>query len=528
VDLAGLRDLAGEGVEAAVGGGAADPAGVRVAGEAYEPEVGEHDLAVGVDQHVVGLEVAVHEARGVDGREPASGLHVEVDDLLPGLAALGVAQGRAADPMHDDVKVALGLAGVVDRDDVRVGELGEHAGLAEQPDALGLEVVGVVLAQDLDRDLLVEVGVATEEDRALAPAAEHAVDGVLAQQRRHDAGLAHRLLVGAVQGAGAVVVDHRGDDVAALAVGDPAAGAALGAGVVVHGAAGGQRHLVPKRLREGLGVRRRQVIGVAVHRASGSTLARRSDPPRLQFLFDGRDLVLRRLALARRERRQARLPPLERRQRPVAAPPLLQLGDAPAQRLEAASEPAADGGHAEPAERHADLRRRHVLEVVEVDRELLLERHLAQRLDQLRQLLTLTQRPRQRGPEVRDAGDPKVQVLPARASTKLLVQLEAGDGEQIGAKARPLREAAAGLDAAEEGVLDQVRGVVAELPAKEAEDRVEVALEQQVAGPRVAGGPALEELLVALRGGLAGNGHHRQRITPCARDCKPAFHREVL
>jgi hypothetical protein len=34
--------------------------------EAGEVEVGEHDVAVGAEEHVLGLEVAVHDAGGVD------------------------------------------------------------------------------------------------------------------------------------------------------------------------------------------------------------------------------------------------------------------------------------------------------------------------------------------------------------------------------------------------------------------------------------------------------------------------------
>lgn len=71
-----------------------------------------------------------------------------------------------------------------------------------------------------------------------------------------------------------------------------------------------------------------------------------------------------------------------------------------------------------------------------------------------------------------------------------------GDREEVGAEARLLAEAVAALDAAEEGPLDQVVDVVADLVGEEAADRLEVPLEQQVSGVAVTATPGIEELEV--------------------------------
>ena len=53
----------------------------RVLDAAREPEVGDDDPAVAPAQHVVRLEVAMHEPRGVRGREPATRGAERVDDV---------------------------------------------------------------------------------------------------------------------------------------------------------------------------------------------------------------------------------------------------------------------------------------------------------------------------------------------------------------------------------------------------------------------------------------------------------------
>ena len=88
-----------------------------------EPEVGQVDVAAGVEQHVGGLDVPVHEAARVRGVE--RGGHRGDDrrrqlGLEPALAAQQRAQVLALDVAHDLEQHAVLLARVVDRDDVRM------------------------------------------------------------------------------------------------------------------------------------------------------------------------------------------------------------------------------------------------------------------------------------------------------------------------------------------------------------------------------------------------------------------------
>ena len=78
------------------------------------------------EEEVAGLDVAVDEACGVRVLEAGADLHSEVDDASPGRAAprpVELVRERAAvHVLHDDVRVAVVLARVVDLDDVGVGE----------------------------------------------------------------------------------------------------------------------------------------------------------------------------------------------------------------------------------------------------------------------------------------------------------------------------------------------------------------------------------------------------------------------
>ncbi len=49
----------------------------------HEPEVGDDDAAAVGDEHVVGLDVAMHEAGGVDRRDAAPGRDARGEDLAP-------------------------------------------------------------------------------------------------------------------------------------------------------------------------------------------------------------------------------------------------------------------------------------------------------------------------------------------------------------------------------------------------------------------------------------------------------------
>src|SRR5690606_39901050 len=70
----------------------------------------------------------------------------------------------------------------------------------------------------------------------------------------------------------------------------------------------------------------------------------------------------------------------------------------------------------------------------------------------------------------------------------------ASHAEQVSAEARVAAEPVSALDAGEKGSLDQVIDLVGGLVGEEPADAVEVAVEQLVAGPRVARPPRVEQV----------------------------------
>jgi hypothetical protein len=78
-----------------------------------------------------------------------------------------------------------------------------------------------------------------------------------------------------------------------------------------------------------------------------------------------------------------------------------------------------------------------------------------------------------------------------------------GHREQIGAEAGLLLESITRLDAPEKGLLDQVVDAVRDLVGEEATDRVEVTLEEGVAGLAVTSPPGVQELEVCRHGAYA-------------------------
>src|SRR5690606_6130322 len=94
-------------------------------------------------------------------------------------------------------------------------------------------------------------------------------------------------------------------------------------------------------------------------------------------------------------------------------------------------------------------------------------------------LLIAGERGARRGVELEHRDRLKIQAI-AAPRAPVLRQLTVGDRKQEAAEARVAAEPLAGLDAAEEGLLDQifVGRVGRELVAKEPSDGLEVALEQ--------------------------------------------------
>ncbi len=157
-----------------------------------DAEVGHLQAAVGVHEHVVRLDVPVDDPLLVGEAHGAEDLPDVRDRPVDRQRAAGddqLLERAPLDVLHRDVVGALGLAAVVDRDDVGMRERGGVLGLAAE--ALDELLVGrVLLVQDLDRDppaellVLGQVDVrhparAEPPDHAVAPVEEGVDQGVL-------------------------------------------------------------------------------------------------------------------------------------------------------------------------------------------------------------------------------------------------------------------------------------------------------------------------------------------------------------
>ena len=168
------RDVVGGAEHAAVGGEA-----VLVEG-AGDAEVRHLGRALGVDQHVLRLDVAVHDVVRVGAAERARDLDRVGDRLVhrqPAHAADPLLERLALDVLEHDVRTAFVLAGVDHADDVRVRELGDGARLAAE----ALELVGVrrdLAVHELDRHAPLERLVERQVDRGHAAGADLGIQPV--------------------------------------------------------------------------------------------------------------------------------------------------------------------------------------------------------------------------------------------------------------------------------------------------------------------------------------------------------------
>ena len=159
---------------------------------ARDPEVHHLHAPLAVDDHVVGLDVSVDDPVAVGETERRQDLARVVDrdpDRRGATCNEELLQRPPLDVLHRDVVRALGLAAVVDRDDVRVGEAGGVPRLAAE--ALDeLLVARVPVVEDLDCHAPAQLLVGSEIDVRHPARAELAGDLVAAVEERVDDGVA--------------------------------------------------------------------------------------------------------------------------------------------------------------------------------------------------------------------------------------------------------------------------------------------------------------------------------------------------
>ena len=135
-----------------------------------DPEVGHHGVPA-LEQDVPRLDVAVHHPARVGVGQRVGHLAGErqgIGDRKRPSRSQSLAQRLALDVGHDVVEQAVGLAGIVQRKDVRVGEPGGDLDLAEEP--LGAERPGELGAEDLYGNRAMMAGIGCKVDGGHAPA----------------------------------------------------------------------------------------------------------------------------------------------------------------------------------------------------------------------------------------------------------------------------------------------------------------------------------------------------------------------
>jgi hypothetical protein len=153
-----------------------------VGGRLSQPEVGEIRVTrrlVG-DEHVRGLDVAVHEPVRVRGIEGLSDGAEQVERPLRVERSVPLehtSEVRAGDVAHGDVQEVARLARLVDRHDVRVLEARGQLGLAQEALAEA-RVLGKARREQLERHLASEARILGEVHVAHAAASHESLDPV--------------------------------------------------------------------------------------------------------------------------------------------------------------------------------------------------------------------------------------------------------------------------------------------------------------------------------------------------------------
>jgi hypothetical protein len=138
---------------------------------------------ISAEQDVLGLDVSVDDAVLVRVRQRVGdfGRDSECVGQRELLLALKPAPERLAlDERHGEPELPAGIAGVVDRENVRVLQPGAEADLAQE--SVGPECLGQFWAKDLESDLPVVLDIVRKVDRGHAAPPQLALDLVSAGQ----------------------------------------------------------------------------------------------------------------------------------------------------------------------------------------------------------------------------------------------------------------------------------------------------------------------------------------------------------
>ena len=145
-----------------------------------QPEVRQVRVALAVEQDVARLDVTMHEPTGVRRVERGGDLRDDLDRAFGRQGAVPrdqLAEVLSLHVAHRDVQDTAGLAGGVDRHDVRVLGRGRGLGLVDEPPPE--RVVGRQLAtQQLQDHLAGGRGLFGDVDRPHAALSEHGLDAV--------------------------------------------------------------------------------------------------------------------------------------------------------------------------------------------------------------------------------------------------------------------------------------------------------------------------------------------------------------
>jgi hypothetical protein len=130
-----------------------------------DPEIGEEGLAVTVKQYVAWLNVAMDDPAGVGFVQRAGQPSDDVHRVLQVQATIAqqIGQRAARHVTHDQERLAVMLAEVVNGDDGRMLEGGDDARFALEA-STGCRLVAQITEQDLDRDIAADDGVVGQID----------------------------------------------------------------------------------------------------------------------------------------------------------------------------------------------------------------------------------------------------------------------------------------------------------------------------------------------------------------------------